>query len=125
MLPLELLLKKITLLKLVREDSETVVRELQKQTCHSDVTHFAHFYKSRLSTASQLWRGGWAPSQNLTLCALYSQRDAVRQLVSPLEGCPSALNRRVLLSQQAGRVTAPSLSRGTEGSFCWSLGRDV
>ena len=36
-------------LKLVHEDSETVVCELWKRTCHSDVTHFAHFYKSRLS----------------------------------------------------------------------------
>ena len=36
-------------LKLVHEDSETVVCELWKRTCHSDVTHSAHFYKSRLS----------------------------------------------------------------------------
>ena len=36
-------------LKLAHEDSETVVCELWKRTCHSYVTHSAHFYKSRLS----------------------------------------------------------------------------
>ena len=104
---------KIMHLKLVHENSETMVCELWEQICHSDVTHFAHFYKSRLSPVRAAG----------SLCCMHSVMHCLGYRLS--WRMPKYTDERPHLSQ--GRATSQPVHPhvAVRASFCWSLGRDA